>query len=111
MSILAWAAVILAVWLVVGFLIGTRVGRFIAKADSPLKSSPDAAAQADARRRRLVGEEYPDAALQQQRALGIGHGYLPHALRTITVWAVLPPFLVKRPVYLPPGSTIPPRVA
>ena len=73
MSILAWAAVILAVWLVVGFVVGTAIGRFIrAGAGPPLESSPEAAAQAEAPILHVVGEEHPNAALQRQSASGIG---------------------------------------
>ena len=73
MSILAWAAVILAVWLVVGFVVGTAIGRFIrAGAGPPLESSPEAAAQAETPTLRVVGEEHPNAALQRQSASANG---------------------------------------
>ena len=73
MSTLAWAAVILAVWLVVGFFVGTALGRFIRAGEGkPLESSPEAAAQAEAPTLRVIGEEPPNAALQRQSASANG---------------------------------------
>jgi hypothetical protein len=65
MSILAWIAVILALWLVVGLLVAIPICRFIhAGAGQPLASSPEAAAQAEALTLHVVGGEYPIAGRQ-----------------------------------------------
>jgi hypothetical protein len=72
MSILAWAAVVLVVWLAVGILVGIPIGAFIhAGTGRPLESSPEAAAQADYSTLRVVRGEYTIAATGKQIASGV----------------------------------------
>jgi hypothetical protein len=60
MSVLAWATLILVVWLVVGFLVAIPLCRFIRAGEGvPFRSSHEAAAQAKASTLRVVGEEHP----------------------------------------------------
>jgi hypothetical protein len=71
MSILAWAAVVLVVWLVVGFLAAIPICRFIhAGANPSWESSSEVASQADAPTLHVVDEEYPIAAMGRQVASG-----------------------------------------
>jgi predicted secreted protein len=69
MSILAWAAVVLVVWLVVGFLVAIPICRFIRAGEGvPLGSSHEAATRTHFRELRVVAEEHPIAAVGRQIA-------------------------------------------
>jgi predicted secreted protein len=72
MSILAWIAVILALWLVVGLLVAIPICRFIHAGEGvPLGSSREAATRTHFRKLRVVDQEHPIAAARRQIASGV----------------------------------------
>jgi hypothetical protein len=72
MSILAWAGVVLVVWLAVGLLVGIPIGAFLhAAVGRRLEFSPEAAAQADYSTLGVVRGEYRIAATGKQIASGV----------------------------------------